>query len=215
MLRRNAYAPDPRARQQALSLAGAGYGVRILARDRNVRRPPSECLEGVEIERVRLPLRQGRGATQISLYLAAYLRLLWRTWKLHCDSLNILPIIFYGFDPRNSKVQYSAPNNLREALTAGKPLVTGDFGEIGEFTREAQRGTVVAEHTALNIDHAFRVLRDRAVREQLGENPARQGRVSANRAKAEQLLSQQYSRLMQGAVRARNQPTGVLNAMVG
>jgi len=51
--------------------------------------------------------------------------------------------VYYGFDPNNPNARFSAPNKLFEALAAGKPLVTGDFGEIGEVVRESECGVIL------------------------------------------------------------------------
>ena len=45
MLLTNAYDPDPRVRQEALSLIRMGYRVRLLAWDRDRKSPPSQCME--------------------------------------------------------------------------------------------------------------------------------------------------------------------------
>ena len=52
MLLTNAYDPDPRVRQEALTLIRLGYRVHLIAWDRDLKALPSECLEGVEVERV-------------------------------------------------------------------------------------------------------------------------------------------------------------------
>lgn len=40
-------------------------------------------------------------------------------------------VVYYGFDKNNPNSQWSAPNKLYEAIAAGKPVLAGDFGEIG------------------------------------------------------------------------------------
>src|SRR6185312_3246017 len=52
-------------------------------------------------------------------------------------------VVYYGFDPANPNARFSAPNKLYEALTAGRPLITGDFGEIAEVVRQAKCGLVL------------------------------------------------------------------------
>src|SRR5437588_8600203 len=99
MLLTNAYDPDPRVRQEALALLSMGYRVRLLAWDRDLKSPETELMEGVEVERVRLPSSHGRGTTQIFFYSALYLRMLWRGWKVpfaavHCHVLDTLPLGF-------------------------------------------------------------------------------------------------------------------------
>jgi glycosyltransferase involved in cell wall biosynthesis len=50
--------------------------------------------------------------------------------------------VFCGFDPDNPNARFSAPNKLYEALAAGKPLLTGRYGEIGEIV--ARHGCGIA-----------------------------------------------------------------------
>ncbi len=40
-------------------------------------------------------------------------------------------VIYYGFDESNPNARWSAPNKLYEAIAVGKPILGGDFGEIG------------------------------------------------------------------------------------
>ena len=63
MLLSNAYDPDPRVRQEALALLSNGHRVHLLAWDRDLKSPAYESMEGVEVERVFLPSRHGRGTT--------------------------------------------------------------------------------------------------------------------------------------------------------
>ncbi len=73
-----AYDPDPRVRREARALAAAGHEVRVLAWDRDGTRSPVEWDGRVQIERVAVRSRWGRGLTQIFFFarlLAAYLRL--------------------------------------------------------------------------------------------------------------------------------------------
>src|SRR5512133_1840253 len=95
MLLSNAYDPDPRVRQEALTLVAMGCRVRLLAWDRDLKSPATECAEGIEIERVRIASRHGRGATQMFFYVALYLRIIWRGLRtrfdvVHCHDLDTL-----------------------------------------------------------------------------------------------------------------------------
>lgn len=51
-------------------------------------------------------------------------------------------IIFYGFDPLNPNSKYSAPNKLFEAIAANKPIISGDFGEIGDIIKKYKIGYI-------------------------------------------------------------------------
>ena len=378
MLLMNAYDPDPRVRQEALALLQLGCRVRIIAWDRDLKRPEFENLEGVEVERVFLKSRHGRGNSQVVFYAGVYLKMLWRAWRaqcdvVHCHDLDTLPlgfligkfkgkpviydahesfpdmlegnvhralqrvlvrienflirrvdllitvgeklrrhfaergarnsvvvgnwkspedfsrscdqnqairrqlgipesamavvcisqlfvdrkleelleavelapkiyliiggkgalenkvrscaaknpriryvgfvgpneiaaytcasdVVYYGFDPNNPNARFSAPNKLFEALAAGKPLVTGDFGEIGEVVRGSQCGVIVPRYGAQEIAHAFRMIEDPVVRNRMAFNARCLGRGDMNWKKAEEVLYAEYARLLPGCV---------------
>lgn len=376
MLLSNAYAPDPRVRQEAVSLLRMGCRVRILAWDRDRKMPALQEMEGVEVERVFLASTHGRGVTQCVFYAYLYVLMFWRGWKqrfdvVHCHDLDTLPlgfilarlrrkalvydahesfpdmlhgnvpafverallmfetilirrvdllitvgeklrryfvdrgaarsvvignwkrladfartaaqnaeirhelripadalvvvcvtqlfpdrkldellaaaaaspeiylviagtgalerrvaeaceanprcryvgfisgksianytcagdIIYYGFDPDNPNARFSAPNKLYEALAAGKPLITGDFGEIGEVVRQGECGVVLSEYSVDEIRAAFARLQNASVRIEMSQNAAALGRRSHNWDKAEERLYREYSRLVTG-----------------
>src|SRR5205085_2326428 len=95
----NTYEPDPRVRQEALALTRIGCRVRILAWDRELKSPPFECMEGVDVERVFLTSQHGRGDAQLFFYIWVYFKMLWRGWRrqfdvVHCHDLDTLPLGF-------------------------------------------------------------------------------------------------------------------------
>src|SRR6187431_884148 len=97
MLLTNAYDPDPRVRQEALSLIAMGCRVRLLAWDRDRKAAASESIEGVEVERVFVKSRHGRGPTQILFYVWVYAKIFWRGYQtkfdaVHCHDLDTLPV---------------------------------------------------------------------------------------------------------------------------
>ena len=114
-------------------------------------------------------------------------------------------VIFYGFDPSNPNARFSAPNKLYEALAAGRPLITGDFGEIADVVRSAQCGIVLEEYSVPEIKKAFAILRNHEVRRQMADNAARTGRASLHWEKAEQILFREYSTMLPG-LRQPQQP---------
>jgi len=378
MLLTNAYDPDPRVRQAALSLTAMGCRVRLLAWDRDLKRPARECMEGVDVDRVFLRSTHGRGATQILFYAGLYLKMFWRGLRtpfdaIHCHDLDTLPLgfllgtlrrkpivydahesfpdmlegsvpravqrgllilenvlirridllitvgeklrrhfaergaarsvvvgnwkrledfartreqvaqiraqvgvpddallivcitqllpdrkidellaaaadapdvyvvvagsgvleerirraaavnprvifkgfisggliadytcaadaIYYGFDPVNPNARFSAPNKLYEALAAGRPLITGDFGEIADVVRAAKCGIVLPAYSPAHISNAFAVLRDPALSSDMAHNAAQTGRASLNWDKAEEILYREYSTLLPGGL---------------
>jgi glycosyltransferase involved in cell wall biosynthesis len=379
MLLTNAYDPDPRVRQEALALIGMGCRVRILAWDRNLKAPATQSMEGVEVERVFLPSRHGRGATQIFFYAWLYLKMLWRGMRtpcdvVHCHDLDTLPlgfllgklkrkpivydshesfsdmlegsvprpvqrglvllenflirrvdllitvgeklrrhfaergsprsvvvgnwkrlgdfsrteqqnqevrrglgipdgaltvvcitqllrdrkleellaaaeecpdvyvivggkgvleglvrqaaalnprllfvgfasgrqiadytcaadVVYYGFDPQNPNALFSAPNKLYEALAAGRPLITGDFGEIADVVREAECGIVLPVYSAAEIQEALKLLENRKIRNVMANNARQCGRTSLNWEKGEEVLYREYSSMLPGSLK--------------
>jgi glycosyltransferase involved in cell wall biosynthesis len=122
MLLTNTYDPDPRVRQEALTLLAMGCRVRLLAWDRDCKSPETERMEGVEVERVRLASSHGRGTTQIFFYLALYFRLFWRGLKtpfdvVHCHDLDTLPIGFIIGKLKRKPIVYDSHENFLGMLT--------------------------------------------------------------------------------------------------
>lgn len=375
MLLTNAYDPDPRVRQEALALIRMGFRVRLLAWDRDMKAPASECMEGVEVERIFLKSSHGRGNAQILFYGWLYLRLFWRGFKtgfdvVHCHDLDTLPLgftlgklkrkpivydshesftdmlegsvsptlrkaleklencwirhidllitvgeklrayfeqrgarhsvvvgnwkrldefqrteaenlavrqrlgippaatvivnitqllsdrkiveflgaidacpddvyaiiggkgnlegrvkewaarnprirfigfvrgkeipdytcaadaVFYGFDPENPNARFSAPNKLFEALAAGRPLITGNFGEIADVVRRAECGIVLRKYDVAEIRTAIVKLADRGQRQTYAASAKRFGAASMNWENGERVLYREYSRLL-------------------
>lgn len=379
MLLTNTYDPDPRVRQEALALIRMGCRVKLLAWDRDLKSPAFECMEGVEVERVFLPSKHGRGNTQLFFYAWLYLKMFWKAWRasfdaVHCHDLDTLPlgfvvgklkgkpiiydahesfpdmlagrvhplvlralvrlenflirridllitvgeklrrhfahrgarhstvvgnwkrseefarteqqnlalrrelgippeamvvvcitqllkdrkieelfqaldlcsdvylilggkgvleglvreyaaknprvrfvgfvsgtqiadytcaadVVYYGFDPQNPNAQFSAPNKLFEALAAGRPLITGDFGEIADVVRQASCGIVLPEYSASAIQAALITLRDPQGRNEMAQNAKRFGEVAMNWRKGEEVLHREYSALLPEALR--------------
>ncbi len=108
--------------------------------------------------------------------------------------------VYYGFDPENPNARFSAPNKLYEALAAGKPLITGDFGEIADVVRAARCGFVLPRYSAEAVRHALEQLADPARRAELAENARRHGRTAMNWAKGRETLYREYSALFRPAL---------------
>jgi glycosyltransferase involved in cell wall biosynthesis len=109
-------------------------------------------------------------------------------------------VVYYGFDPDNPNAQFSAPNKLFEALAAGRPLITGDFGEIAYTVRRACCGFVLPCYTADEIRKYLVTLRDnKELRESLGASAKRYGQAFMNAEKAEEILHREYSALIPDA----------------
>jgi glycosyltransferase involved in cell wall biosynthesis len=52
-------------------------------------------------------------------------------------------VLYYGFDETNPNARWSAPNKLFEAIAAGKPILSGDYGELGDIVRQHGCGVLV------------------------------------------------------------------------
>ena len=114
-------------------------------------------------------------------------------------------VVYYGFDPQNPNARFSAPNKLYEALAAGRPLITGDFGEIADVVREADCGIVVPDYSAEEINRALVALEDTELRRLMSTNARCFGRASMNWAKGEETLRQEYGAMFQ-ARRQKQEP---------
>ena len=106
-------------------------------------------------------------------------------------------VIYYGFDPQNPNARFSAPNKLYEALAAGKPLITGDFGEIAEVVRQSGCGVVLPRYSVEEIQKALSLLEDAGIRQAMASASARVGRTLLHWEKGEEILRREYSLLME------------------
>jgi glycosyltransferase involved in cell wall biosynthesis len=117
-------------------------------------------------------------------------------------------VVYYGFDPRNPNARFSAPNKLYEALAAGLPLITGDFGEIADVVRQARCGIVLPKYGAQEIQKAFALLENREIRDSMAHRARECGRATMNWGKGEEVLYREYSNLLPGAL---TRPAGDCN----
>ena len=121
MLLTNSYDPDPRVRQEALALIRMGCRVKLLAWDRDLKSPAFESMEGVEVERVFLPSKHGRGTTQIFFYAWLYLKMFWRAWRtsfdaVHCHDLDTLPLGFAVGKLKRKPIVYDSHESFPDML---------------------------------------------------------------------------------------------------
>jgi glycosyltransferase involved in cell wall biosynthesis len=106
-------------------------------------------------------------------------------------------VVFYGFDPSNPNAKYSAPNKLFEALAAGKPTLTGDFGEIGRIVRETQSGHILSTYSTDEIKKALSLLSNSAVIGRFAEKARNAGLNKYCWDKARLILLRKYEYLNQ------------------
>ena len=102
--------------------------------------------------------------------------------------------IFYGFDPHNPNAKYSAPNKLFEALAAGKPIITGNFGEIGKIVRERKCGIVLKDYSVQSIISGISLLMVEKKRAKQNLNAIEASRIY-NWNRAEKILIRAYNGL--------------------
>jgi glycosyltransferase involved in cell wall biosynthesis len=105
-------------------------------------------------------------------------------------------VVYYGFDPQNPNARFSAPNKLYEALAAGRPLITGDFGEIADVVRNAGCGIVLSRYGVEEIREALIAMQKPEIRLPLAQNAQRFGASSMNWTKGEETLFREYSSLL-------------------
>jgi glycosyltransferase involved in cell wall biosynthesis len=122
MLLTNSYDPDPRVRQEALTLIAMGCHLRLLAWDRDLKSPLFEDMEGVQVERIHLASQHGRGTTQIFFYLALYLRFFWRGLKtrfdvVHCHDLDTLPLGYLVGKLKRKSIVYDSHESFMDMLS--------------------------------------------------------------------------------------------------
>jgi glycosyltransferase involved in cell wall biosynthesis len=121
MLLTNTYDPDPRVRQEALTLISMGYRVKLLAWDRDRKSPQFQLMEGVEVERVHLMSRHGRGTTQIFFYALLYLRMFRHGCKtpfdiVHCHDLDTLPLGYALGKIKRKPIVYDSHESFMDML---------------------------------------------------------------------------------------------------
>lgn len=106
-------------------------------------------------------------------------------------------VVFYGFDPINPNAKYSAPNKLFEALAAGKPVISGNFGEIGRIVRETQGGHILSTYSTDEIKKALSLLSNSAAIERFAEKARNAGLNEYCWDKARLILLRKYEGLSQ------------------
>ncbi len=105
-------------------------------------------------------------------------------------------VVYYGFDPQNPNARFSAPNKLFEALAAGRPLITGNFGEIADVARQASCGIVLPEYSVKTVRDALIALQDAHLRNTMAQNAKRFGEDAMNWRKGAEILHREYSALL-------------------
>ncbi len=101
-------------------------------------------------------------------------------------------LLYYGFNVQSPNARYSAPNKLFEALAAGRPLLSGRFGEIERIVSEHDCGILVKEFSTPELLRALDRCADRKQLERWKQHAAQLGEHVYNWARAEQCLLDAY-----------------------
>jgi len=121
MLLTNAFEPDPRVHQEALSLIQNGYDVSLLCWDRDRKFPPEEVIDGIKIERIYVRSTHGRGATQVPFLLLFWLKTYGRAISkdfsiVHCHDFDTLPLGYLLIKRKKAKLIYDAHESYIDML---------------------------------------------------------------------------------------------------
>lgn len=100
-------------------------------------------------------------------------------------------VIYYCLKPDYPGAKYNAPNTLSNAMSAGRPLIANDLGDLGRIIRKYHCGILLDEPTTQSIGVAIVKLSDPALRNQLGEA----GRQAAQRVYNWQVVEQRLLNL--------------------
>ncbi len=126
MLLSNAYNPDDRVRNEALTLDHLKYDVTILAWDRFLDKPYQEVIDGIAINRIRLKTGYGQGIGKFLLYFGAWILFFIKIVKLnpdiiHCHDFDTYLVgIFYAWVNKKSRIIFDAHENYYMMM---EPLV--------------------------------------------------------------------------------------------
>lgn len=105
-------------------------------------------------------------------------------------------VVYYGYDVNSPNAQYSAPNKLFEALAAGRPLLTANFGEIGRIVSESHCGVILPDYSVAEIVRGLDACADPERLKELKAAAAQAGRQEYNWARAQQVLLSAYRQLI-------------------
>ena len=104
-------------------------------------------------------------------------------------------VVYCGYDEQNPHAHWGAPNKLYEAIAAGKPILSGDYGELGEIVRDQECGILCDTRTPEGITNGLSKL---VRHEELTVMGSRAGALQDNLSgkEAERHLSNAYAQLL-------------------
>ena len=113
-------------------------------------------------------------------------------------------VVYYGFDTTNPNSRWSAPNKLYEAIAAGKPILAGDFGEVGDTIRSARSGVLAETATPEGIRSALAQLSSHARLQEMGERARALQAAGLTRKEAHQRIVGGYEDLLSVGARCES-----------
>ena len=113
MLLSNAFDPDPRVQREAAALVQSGSHVTIICWDRDLKSAPSDCIDGIYVERIRIASTHGRGIGQsfylVLFWLLAFFRALRKPFDIvHAHDFDTLPLGYILSKCKKAKLIYDA-----------------------------------------------------------------------------------------------------------
>jgi len=97
-------------------------------------------------------------------------------------------VVYYGFDQANPNARWSAPNKLYEAIAAAKPMLAGDFGEVGPTVRRFGCGVLTRTDSAGRVRDALERFTDEAAMRAMIDGAVRARRRFCRDAAVRRLL---------------------------
>ena len=121
MLLAYGFDPDPRVYQEAKSLVKNGFGVTIIAWDREIKWPKFEMRDGIKIERSHIKSLYRRGTSQLLFlflfWIDVFFHLLGRDFDIiHCHDFDTLPIGFILAKLRRKRIIFDAHESYSDML---------------------------------------------------------------------------------------------------
>jgi len=161
MLLTNAFLPDPRPHREALSLARAGYSVKILCWDRGEGLAPREVIDGIAVERIRVASRHGRGPLQIVFLLQVWCTMAARVFKdmpdlVWCHDFDTLPAGIIIKKCKGNKLVFDSHEVFSKMLGGNVPAFLKKFIAILERWLIKYADMIIVTCAAMRDFYAFR-----------------------------------------------------------
>jgi len=128
MLLGNAFDPDVRVHNEAVSLIAAGYRVTILAWDRDYEAPARDRIDDIDVERVRVRSTHGRGAAQAWFAALVSVAMIGRALRrdfdvIHAHDMDMLPAAYVIARLKRRPLVYDSHEDYAGMLHGSVPLL--------------------------------------------------------------------------------------------